>query len=334
MPGFVSGTHARYVMDETDALGKAVDLRRVSGTFSGTVAPIIRKGADEESGDPVAATLAIAPVKQVVWVKFEASYVDSLGLYGLTAADDLLRQRILAVAARDYAGVNIEFRTDQPTDFAEYAEVDVEGPDPNGLDLLGYDNTPGKDVGNQRLFDRIGGVNATTQSDGFPGYGGVFAEQFLGFSSHPGSQINKLPVDAPLFDQIFDPLRPDSGTPAVSVELAGLALPANGQPCPADARDRASTIACGVFVLGNLIGTTLTHEVGHSLGLADPNGDLFHDPGDAPNRLMDSGDARPFEERAELADQGPGAFCDDEYAYLRAVLPGQPSRDVPRAGCQ
>ena len=35
------------------------------------------------------------------------------------------------------------------------AEVDIEGPDPNALGLLGYDNTPGKDVGNQRLFDRI-----------------------------------------------------------------------------------------------------------------------------------------------------------------------------------
>jgi hypothetical protein len=334
VPGFVSGTHARYVMDETDALGKAVDLRRISGSFSGTVAPIIRKGTDEETGDAVAATLAIAPVKQVVWVKFEPSYVDSLRLYGLAAADDLVRQRILAVAARDYAGVNIEFRTDEPTDFASYSEVDVEGPDPNGLDLLGYDNTPGKDVGNQRLFDRIGGVNATTQSDGFPGYGGIFSEQFLGFSSHPSAQVSKLPVDAPLFDQIFDPLRPDTGTPAVSVELAGLALPSNGQPCPADSRDRASTIACGVFVLGNLVGTTLTHEVGHSLGLADPNGDLFHDPGDAPNRLMDAGDARPFEERAELVGQGPGAFCGDEYLYLRAVLPGQPSHDVPRAACQ
>ena len=72
-----------------------------------------------------------------------------------------------------------------------------------------------------------------------------------------------------------------------------------------------------MFVLGNLIGTTLTHEVGHSLGLADPTGELFHDAGDLPNRLMDAGDDRPFEERAELVGQGPGVFCDDEYTYLR-----------------
>ena len=83
-----------------------------------------------------------------------------------------------------YAGINVEFRTEPPLDFAQYAEVDIGGPDPNGLGLLGYDNTPGKDVGNSRLYDRIGGVNAATQGDGFPGYGGVFSDNFLGFSAH------------------------------------------------------------------------------------------------------------------------------------------------------
>ena len=75
-----------------------------------------------------------------------------------------------------------------------------------------------------------------------------------------------------------------------------------------------------MFVLGNLIGTTLTHEVGHSLGLADPTGEAFHDPGDELNRLMDAGGARPFDERAELMGQGPAVFCSDEYIYLRTVL--------------
>ena len=85
----------------------------------------------------------------------------------------------------------------------------------------------------------------------------------------------------------------------------------------------------------SLIGTTMTHELGHSLGLADPEGELFHDPGDEPNRLMDSGDGRPFEERAELMGLGPSRFCVDEFIYLRAALPGAKSNapDIERPIC-
>ena len=76
MPHFVSGSKLRYVLDEADALGRVIDLRRVSGTFSGQVTPIARKGADEVAGAAANATLAVAPVKQVVYVRFLPSYVD------------------------------------------------------------------------------------------------------------------------------------------------------------------------------------------------------------------------------------------------------------------
>jgi len=323
VPEFVDGNHARYVLDETDALGKSLDLRRAAGVFSGQVTPIVRKGTEEETGAAATVTLSIAPVQQVVYVRFLPSYVQSLRLYGLGAADAAVRARVFAVAARDYAGVNIEFRDRVPDDFALYSQVDIAGPDPNGLGLLGYDNTPGKDVGNQRLFDRLGGVNAQTQSDGFPGYGGVFTEQFLGFSQHPGPEVDRLPVEGDLFDRVFDPLRPDRGGAPVNANEAARPRPIDGSTCPSS--DRDGQVACAVFVLGNLIGTTLTHEVGHSLGLADPTGPLFHDPGDQPNRLMDAGEARPFEERAELASAGPGRFCTDEYTYLKTILAGAPA---------
>ena len=337
VPHFADGTRLRYVLDEADALGRLIDLRRVSGHFTGQVIPIVRKGGAEVVGAATDATLAIAPVEQVVYVRFLPSYFDTLRLYGLAAADAAVRRRIFTVAARDYAGVNIVFRDAPPQDFALFSEVDVEGTDPNALGLLGYDNTPGKDVGNDRLFDRIGGVNATTQSDGYPGYGGIFAENFLGFSAHPVPRVAPLETDSHDFDVIFDPLRPDTGSPARAAELrAGVPELDDGGPCLDPHRDRATEIACGVFVLGNLIGTTLTHEVGHSLGLADPTGEAFHDPGDAPDRLMDAGGDRPFDERAELGGQGPAVFCDDEYAYLKTVLPGaDPSvgDSVSRPGC-
>jgi hypothetical protein len=322
VPQFVSGPRVRYVLDEGDPLGKLIALRTESGTISGTVKPIVEKGTARVEGTPVPVTLAILPVKQVVYVDFLDSYVASLRKFGLRAADPMVRARVLAVAARDYAGTNMDFRADPPDDFALYEEVDIAGPDPNGLGLLGYDNSPGKDTDNVRLYDRIGGVNATTQEDGFPGFGGVFTEGFFGFSAHPNGLAMPLPDSGGNFDRVFDPFRPDrGGLELTASELAALSPPTldDGASCPAG--DRAGQIACAVFVLGNLVGTTMTHEVGHSLGLANPYGDGFHDPGDLPNRLMEAGGDRPFDERAELQGMGPAVFCDDAFTYLRKLLP-------------
>ena len=77
-------------------------------------------------------------------------------------------------------------------------------------------------------------------------------------------------------------------------------------------------------MLGNVIGDTVSHESGHSLGLANVNGE-FHDPGDNPGYIMDAGGFRPFEERAQLG--GPGVFervfAPYDRAYLEATLPIQ-----------
>lgn len=325
VPEFVSGPKLRYVLDETDdPLGQAIDLRKESGKLTATVKPIVTKGAVTVEGTPVPVVLTILPVKQVVWANFLSSFVGSLRKFGLRAADPLIRARVLEVSRRDYAGANMDFRDMQPADFAAYAEVDIAGPDPNGLGLLGYDNSPGKDTDNKRLYDRIGGVNATTQQDGYPGFGGVFTESFFGFSQHPNGLAMKLPQPSDNFDAIFDPFRSDrGGRELTATELASENPPmlTEGSTCPAS--DRRGQIACAIFVLGNLIGTTMTHEVGHSLGLANPYGEGFHDPGDQPSRLMDAGGDRPFDERAELGGLPPAVFCDDEFAYLRMILPSK-----------
>jgi hypothetical protein len=324
VPEFVSGPEVRYVMSESDPLGQLVNLRSESGTITGTVQPIVEKGTTRVVGDPVPVTLTVLVVKQVVFINFLPSYVDSLRKFGLRALDPIIRARVLAVAARDYAGLNIEFRDTQPDDFALFSTVDLAGPDPNGEGLLGYDNTPGKDVGNQRLYDHIGGANVVTEEDGSPGYGGVFVESFFGFSQHPNGLAAKLPTDDTTFDPIFDPFRPDVGGQELTAEeLADRAPPtlSDGSGCPAPRDARTQQIACAAFVLGNIIGTTMTHEVGHSLGLANPYGPGYHDTGDLPNRLMEVGSARPFNERAELEGEGPAVFCDTAYDYLRKILP-------------
>jgi hypothetical protein len=338
VPEFVAGPRVRYVLDETDPLGQQIDLRGDSGTITGTVTPIVERGAERVVGDPVPVKLQILPVKQVVYLNFLPSYVDSLRKFGLRAADPLIRERVLTVARRDYAGTNVEFRVDPVGDFALYSQVDLAGPDPNGLGLLGYDNSPGKDEDNKRLYDRLGGVNASTQADGYPGFGGVFTESFFGFSKHPGGFAAPLPETNSSFDLIFDAFRPDlpNGVELTASELARLSPEAleDGSSCPALGGDRARQISCAIFVLGSLVGTTMTHEIGHSLGLANPHGPGFHDPGDRQKALMNPGGARPFNERAELFGEGPAVFCDTEFIYLRHILPSDvPPPSVVRPDC-
>ncbi|MEZ4227117.1 MAG: hypothetical protein R3B13_39630 [Polyangiaceae bacterium] len=337
VPQFFDGRLVRYVLNEEDALGKLADLRTVTGTFKGNATPLVRYGAVNVTGTPAPFTLGIAPIKQVVWVQFLPTFVESLRHFGLRAVEKQVRERVLTVMARDYKGVNVEFRDSEPTDFALYARVDIAGPDPNGLGLLGYDNTPGKDKGNKRLHDRIGGVNAVTQEDNQPGYGGVFVESMFGFSAHPGVFAEKLEVSDPLFDLTFDPFRPDrKGKPVLAEDLATLDIPTLSESSRCPATGRADRIACAIWVLGSLIGTTTSHEIAHSLGLADPYGSLtsYHNPSDEPNRLMDSGGARTFPERAELDGQGPAVFCDEEYQYLQEILPlGEPDPVASRPGC-
>src|SRR6185503_6042378 len=99
------------------------------------------------------------------------------------------------------------------------------GSDPNGKGLFGYDNTPGKDINNLRLYDKIGGVNAQTLEDGNEGYGGVFIESFFRLGKHP-NQFGEFNPDMSdeIFDQVFDPFRPDvDGVTVTAPDLAGIA---------------------------------------------------------------------------------------------------------------
>jgi hypothetical protein len=334
VPEYVEGRLVRYVLSTDDELGQSIDLRTETGKFTGKITPIVSYGSDTVRGVSSNATFDITPVKQVVYLEYTPSYVEGLRDYGLRAVDKKIRERILAVLARIYDGVNIEFRSEPPTDFALYELVTLTGVDPNNMGLFGYDNTPGKDNGNQRLYDKLGGVNAVTQQDGYPGYGGVFLRSLMGFSKHPGSFATSVPGADPVFDQIFDAFRADrGGDPVTASDLASnLSALTSGSACPAS--DRQGKIQCAVFVLGNLVGGTLGHELGHSLGLANPYADGFHDAGDAPSRLMDAGGDRPFLERAELMGIQPAVFCDEEYAYLRQILKSSaPEPTVTRPSC-
>ncbi len=328
VPEVVEGRVLRYTINEDDALGQLLDLRSTRGTLAGTLTAQVSYKDSSVSGPPLEVVIALAPVKQVVFLNFTPQYLDALRAFGLRATDAAIRERVAEAVRRDYRTVNVDIRLEEPSDFSLYSIVDIGGLDPNGLGLLGYDNTPGKDSGNERLHDYIGGVNASTQEDGFPGYGGVFIESLFIFSEHPGDFAPAVSVADPLFDQIFDAFRPDlGGAPVRAADLSGgVALPTDGFGCPAT--ERAGQIGCASWTLANLIGSTISHEIGHSLGLANPDGGESHHASDAENRLMDSGGARPFDERAELRGAGPAEFCDEAYAYLRRILPTEQADDI------
>ena len=230
---------------------------------------------------------------------FRVRKVELLGI-----AEAQIKARILDVVHRDYYGVNIEFRDQRPTDFVEYSVIEVGGADPNNADLFGLDNTKGKDVGNVRFNDVIGGINAETAEQGYYAFGGVFVRSF--FQLSPTLQEgNAQPLDiaSRRFDDVFGRFMPALG---------------GAQATTGDLGSNALTLA--VLVLGNLVGNTVSHEIGHSLGLANIEGQ-FHNIGDNPGWIMDAGNYRPFTERAEIDGDGPAKWSPGNRAYLERVLP-------------
>jgi len=277
----------------------------IPGSFSGLATPWLIAGDDNVFGTATSVQISVLPARQVVYIKVLPGFDDSLEEFGLLAVKDAVLARTLHVVHRDYAGINVEFRLERPEDYVDYTVVEVGGSDPNGANLLGLDNTEGKDVGNIRFNDVIGGFNALSEKQGYYAYGGVFVRSFFQFSQkHP---LGDNEMSNVRFDDIFSPVAPVLGG-----DPAG---PFDNHPS-----QRNGVVFLAVQVLGSLIGNTVTHEVGHALGLANIEG-RFHNEGDNPNWIMDAGIFRPFEERAEIDGQGPAHFSPTNRAYLENILP-------------
>ncbi len=297
------------VTDERELEG----IGATPGTFDGEITPILLDGETKQEGIPWEGTFRVLPTKQVVYLKYLPSFSKALETYGLRNVEGAIRGRIVSVIERDYSDYHVEVRDEVPDDFIDYATVELGGPDPTGTRSFGYDNSfngVAKDTGNLYLADYLGGVNADAAEEFNNPYGGIFIASFTFFSP---TLSPDNPYASEKFDEILEPFMP---------ELGG--TPVRGTEWPEGPRTEA--IERAVRMVGSVIGNTVTHEVGHSLGMTFIEGDftrpqdVFHNPIAGPF-IMDAGADRPFEERAELSGAERPTFNPQNKSYLDQVLP-------------
>ncbi|MEM9191062.1 MAG: hypothetical protein AAGF12_17895, partial [Myxococcota bacterium] len=85
---------------------------------------------------------------------------------------------------------------------------------------------------------------------------------------------------------------------------------------------RVAQVDRAIRALASMIGETASHEVGHSLGLARPDGgaNTFHNASNGEGCLMDSGGRRPLGERMAQPGFPETRFCEDHPEYLEEIL--------------
>jgi len=296
--------------------GQIVGLVATPGVFTGVLRAELIAGRGRVLSAAYDLRFEVERPVQQVFLKYLPGFVEALEAFGLAAAEAEIRARILAVCRRDYAGLRVYFGEQIPTEWVEYTTVEVGGRDPAGRLDFGLDNTPGKDTGNLRLDDVLGGVNADTErecrrrDDGRrcgPVFGGVFVSSFLALSPSAADPIRTL-AD-PRFDEVFAPFAP---------ALAGDAEPLRAGE--AAAPERAAQRERALSALANLVGSTISHEVGHALGLAAGAGANPHNPRPTEGGLMDAGSDRPFVERAALDGRPPSRFLGPNRDYLDTLF--------------
>jgi hypothetical protein len=271
------------------------------GRFTGEIGLVVRVGRAVVRSEPVPWTLTVERDHQAVHLDVRPGFRDGLARFGLAAAESAVLERILAVCVRDFDGLRLDCATTPPADTIEFVTVELGGEDPNGIGLFGLEASVGKDVGNRRLDERIGGYDPESEA-----HGGIFLDSFLALS--PGAAAPS-PLAEPVFDAVFSEFSPELSAGAVPYD------PAVDRP----GTSRHGRAAEAIRVLGALVGTTVTHELGHVLGLSAAS-DGVHNPGDWPGDLMDAGEYRPLAERAELAGHLPGRFTGPNAHALARIL--------------
>ncbi len=265
--------------------------------LQGALAVEIFSPAGTWRSPPTASSWRLEATTQRVDLRFGAGYVAGLQRFGLVVRAGFIEARVRALVADSFDGLRVTLlqATETPPLAEEVLRAAILDRDPNGLDLLGADSSPGKDTGNLDLGEQLLGFGAASRVAGEVAYGGVFLHGFARFS--PSLYPAGLVVD-PVFDEIFSPWMPELG----------------GQP--AKASDAASDPASEI--MARLIAGSLSHELGHALGLPAVPG--YHHLKDNPGWRMDQGRFRPFAERVALPGAQKQVWGPVDGAYLQTVL--------------
>ncbi len=309
-----------YEIERIGTRAQLTGLGSTPGVFAGKITPVLVDPYGTQEGDAWQGEFRVLPSKQVVYMKYLPRFSTGLEKYGLRNVENEVRAQILEAASLPYKDVNVVFVDEPPTDFIDYATIELSGPDPFGDGVFGYDNSTNdgivKDTGNLFLADYIGGYNQGSAEEFNNPYGGIYIESFDYFSPTISAKKNNgVAVDAAsdLFDEVLGPFMPDlGGVPIRSAEIG------TGK--------RDAEIQRAIQLFGNVIGNTVAHEVGHSMGMAYFRGDEsgassgYHNSGDLPGALMDSGSYRSFEERAAIDGAVPATFNAINSEYLDRIL--------------
>jgi hypothetical protein len=299
-------TQLALVDDGVEERVTPVGLGTTPGIFDGALNIELHAGTERFAAPSLPVRVEVTGPSQTVYLRYLPGFRDTLRDFGLADAESNIRARVLAVCERDFAGLRVYFTEQQPLDWAEYVTVEIGGRDPNGLGLFGLDNTPVKDQENLRLDELLGGRNAESEARGNLPFGGIFIESFLTLSpGHPEASI----LADPLFDTVFGPFAPSVSDDAEPFDVGTGLSP-----------ERARLLQTAVDALANLVGSTITHEVGHAVGLAAYGEETVHNPRPTEGALMDAGSDRPFPERAGLGGVAPARFVGPNRSYLQALF--------------
>ncbi|MEZ4251878.1 MAG: hypothetical protein R3B99_27010 [Polyangiales bacterium] len=280
------------------------------GVFEGTLTPVTSSGArDEVVGDPTPITLTLGPVRQVVWLRFLPGFYESLARFGLAASVGVIEEKVRTRIESLYTGFRVEVRLDRPTDFGPsgFAVVETGGPGSERPRTVRLRQLAGQRRRQPPALRRHRWRERRDPSGRLDRLRRRLRRLALRILGDPPAELGGTGPDPdPLFDEIFDVVRDE---PATLAEVRGEGA-------------RARQVGRAVDALSSVIGETTAHELGHSLGLADPYGSrtVFHDPGDSPGCIMESGSARPFGERAAEPGFPTSRFCRDAPTYLEAIL--------------
>lgn len=268
--------------------------------FDGEVRLVVTDGQDQWTSAPLGVAVPLLPTLQRVEVEAGAAWRAALARLGLQAHAAVVEMALLQRLRQLFSGYALEITlvTAPQADGREKLRLRLGDLDGNGLHLLGAESDLAKDVGNRKLDEQLAGFDPAAWQSGQVAVSGVFAGELLGFSArlHPDR-----PSASAAFDEVFAPW---------CGQLGGTAATAS----------QAAAAQAAIRQLAWAVAEVSAHEIGHALGLA-AGADEPHHLGDHPGWIMDSGDARPWAERAGLAGAPASQWGPVDAAYLQMVLP-------------